>query len=402
MAKGPGAVDFFDEDDADDTPPSRGDRPARSSGGSGSSGASAPPPGGGGRGGQTPHVRPPANRQQARVRQIAFLIGAIVMLILIVIAFRGCLNARKDRSFQNYVSDLSSITADTQPLSDQFFGLLNGKASQAADDIGLQNTINGDAGTSQGLLDRAQGLDAPGELDAAQEQIVLAFELRHDALEGIAAQIDKTSGSEAKQATDAIYTQMKVLSASDILYARAKDQIEQALTDQEVVVSDGVPASQFLPDNPDYLDPAVTAAAISSAAGGTGGTGVTTSSADCQNDGKSHGLGLVDATSTLQPSGTTLTNGVAVTAPAGDDALEISVQNQGEADESNIQVSVKSDGDISGTDSIPALAAQETQSASIPFKAPAAGTAVEVTVDVATVPCEQVADNNTATYSITF
>ncbi|MBA2523165.1 MAG: hypothetical protein H0V25_07505 [Solirubrobacterales bacterium] len=392
-------MDFFDEDDADDTPPSRGDRPARSSGGSGSSGASAPPPGGGGRGGHTPHVRPPANRQQARVRQIAFLIGAIVMLILIVIAFRGCLNARKDRSFQNYVSDLSSITADTQPLSDQFFGLLNGKASQAADDIGLQNTINGDAGTSQGLLDRAQGLDAPGELDAAQEQIVLAYELRNDALAGIAAQIDKTSGSEAKQATDAIYTQMKVLSASDILYARAKDQIEQALTDQEVVVSDGVPDSQFLPDNPDYLDPAVTAAAISSAAGGTG---VTTSNADCQNDGKSHGLGLVDGTSTLQPSGTTLTNGVAVTAPAGDDALEISVQNQGEADESNIQVSVKSDGDISGTDSIAALAAQETQTASIPFKAPAAGTTVEVTVDVATVPCEQVADNNTATYSITF
>ena len=36
-----------------------------------------------------------------RTRQAALAIGAIVMLILVVIAFRGCLDARKDRAFQN-------------------------------------------------------------------------------------------------------------------------------------------------------------------------------------------------------------------------------------------------------------------------------------------------------------
>ena len=77
-------------------------------------------------------------------------------------------------------------------------------------------------------------------------------------------------GKDADKAGKAIYTQMKVLSASDILYARAQDQIEQALTDNDVVVDEGVPDSQFLPDEPDYLDPAVTAAALGGVATSSG------------------------------------------------------------------------------------------------------------------------------------
>lgn len=343
------------------------------------------------------HSGPPATPQQARVRQIGFLIGAIVILVLIVIAFRGCLDARKDRSFQNYVSDLSSITAETKPLSDGFFGLLGDKADQAAQDIGLQNQVAGDVNASQGLLDRAKGLDAPGDLGAAQEQIALAYELRHDALVGIAAQLDKTAGSESKAAIDAIYTQIRVLSASDILYARAKDQIEQALTDQEVVVDEGVPDSQFLPDSPDYLDPAVTAEAISGATGGSG----TASNADCEGDGKIHGLGLVDGAATLQPSGTALVSGGSVTAPPDDDSIDVSVQNQGDVEEGGIDVTVSGDG-IDGSETIDTIAAGETAVASVPIDAPAAGQTVEITVEAATVGCEQVAENNTATYSVTF
>ena len=38
------------------------------------------------------------------------------------LAFRGCQNARTERSFTNYVSDLSALTVETKQLSDQFFG----------------------------------------------------------------------------------------------------------------------------------------------------------------------------------------------------------------------------------------------------------------------------------------
>ncbi len=327
------------------------------------------------------------------MRQVAFLLGAVVVLILLVIAFRGCMNARKDRSFENYVNDLSSITNDTAPLSDGFFDLLSGKnADQAAQDIGLQNQVNGDAGAAQGLLDRARGLDAPDELGSAQAQVVLSYELRHDALVGIASQLGDVAGNNGDKAISAIYTQMKVLSASDILFARARDQIEQALVDQGVTIEEGVPESQFLPDDPNYLEPSVTEAAVTGA-----DVGGTASDTACKGDGETHGLGLVG--STLLPSGTALVAGGSVTAPQGDDTISVDVQNQGTVEESGIDVSVS--GDVSGSETIDTLGSQETDTVEIPIKSPPSGSA-EITVKVATVGCEQVADNNEATYTVTF
>ena len=179
-------MDFFDEDDPHEPPQSGEPRD----------------PAGAGRGavaGGHPHGGPPATKGQARARQAGLLLGAIVFLILVVIAFRGCLDARKDRSYQNYVSDLSSITAENEQLSTTFFQRLEGKDSGQTGDIGFEGEVNGDKGTSQALLDRAEGLDAPDDIKGAQEQVVLSFELRHDALEGIAAQLSGLSagGKEA-------------------------------------------------------------------------------------------------------------------------------------------------------------------------------------------------------------
>ena len=132
---------------------------------------------------------------------------------------------------------------------------------------------------------------------------MLAFELRRDAIAGIANQADQLGGDLQEEAAAAIYTQMKVLSASDILYARARDQIEQALEDAEIVIPDGVPESQFIPDPgkgvPDYLDPDRRRGRLHQCRGRLLRS---TSNADCQGDGETHGLGLVG--STLQPSGT--------------------------------------------------------------------------------------------------
>ncbi len=376
-------MDFFDEDDPHDPPTS--EEPHRSTRA----------------GAHHPHGGAPASRQQARLRQAGLLLGAIVLLVLIVIAFRGCLDARKDRSFENYVSDLSSITAENEQLSTSFFDRLEGKGGESPGDVSFQTEVDGDTGTAQGLLARAQGLDAPDDIQGAQDQIELAFELRHDALEGVSAQLAALSagGNQAAKAEKAIYTQMKVLSASDILYARGKDQIEQALEDNEIAVEGGVPDSKFLPEEPDYLDPEVTAAAF----GGVAGAGSSASDATCKDDGETHGLGLVDGSTLLQPSGTALVNGSTVAAVAGDDEIEVAVQNQGTADESDISVEVSSDSGISESGTIDQIAADETQTVKIPLQpAPKAGETVTLDVSVATVPCEQVADNNEASFTVTF
>lgn len=336
-------------------------------------------------------------RQQIRTRQAILAVGAVVMLILLVIAFKGCLNARKDRAFQNYVSDLSAITVETKQLSDNFFKRLSGGADVG--DLSFQAEVDGDRGTSQGLLDRASGLDAPGEVAGAQEQINLSFELRHDALEGISSQLDKLSGAGHNDAAAAIYTQMKVLSASDILYARAADQIDQVLKDQDVLVADGVPASQFLPDKPDYLDPTVVASAFAAAAG-SGGSGITgASGANCDaGDNKVHGTQLVSAS--MLPSGVALVPGTTVTA-TGDDSIQVEVLNSGDTTEQNIAVTVS--GDVSGNETIPTIASQESQTVEVKLSpTPKAGSTDNIDVDIAAVCGETLTENNKASYSVTF
>ena len=234
MTKGPAPVDFFDEDDEP------AERPARRIE------RSVPPPvgsprrgggggsrrGGGGSAGGGAHG--PASRQQARSRQIAFLLGAIVMLILIVIAVRGCLDARKDRSFQNYVSDLSSITADRRPNQRPAVrdprrrerpGLGGDRAAERSPERGRQ---------LPGAVDRARDLERSrrDRRRASPDRARLRAQARRPVGDRRAAGQDRRRQTTARPRA-AIYTQMKVLSASDILYARAKDQIEQVLADRK-------------------------------------------------------------------------------------------------------------------------------------------------------------------------
>ena len=322
----------------------------------------------------------------------------MVVLILLFLAFRGCLDARKERSYKNYVSDLSALTVETKQLSDQFFSALN--AGSGEGDIPLETQINGDRGTAQALLDRAQGLDAPDEVGGAQGQIVLAYQLRRDAIEEIANQLPNALGNQgSKKATKQIAEQMKVFVASDVLYARARAEIEQTLTDEEIVVDGGVPESVFLPTgkkDPDYLNADTVAGLLSGAGAGLGGS----DSANCDpGDGLTHGLGLVSTTA--QASGVVLQPGATTAIPADGAEFEIAVQNQGEATEGSIEVTLS--GDFSGSQTINSIAAGETQTVTIPPKpAPTAGEAASLTVTVATVCGEQVADNNTSTYDLTF
>ena len=48
----------------------------------------------------------------------------VLILILLVLGIRGCLNARKERGFENYVRDLDAIVTESKQLSETFFNRL--------------------------------------------------------------------------------------------------------------------------------------------------------------------------------------------------------------------------------------------------------------------------------------
>src|SRR6266542_2229031 len=163
----------------------------------------------------------PERPRQIMARRLAALGIGVVILVLIVLGIRGCLNARKTRSFENFVADLRSLTAQTKQLSKGFLSDLSNPPSSKLD---FNTTIETDAGTASSLLGRAGALSTPGELGGAHSDLVLAYELRANALSGVASEL--RGGGKGKAKTDAVIAHMKQLLASDVLYGRARSEID--------------------------------------------------------------------------------------------------------------------------------------------------------------------------------
>ena len=328
------------------------------------------------------------HRRRFLVRRLTALGGGVLMLILIILAVRGCLDARQERAFESYVGDLTTLASQSDQLGEGFFELLSDP--QQLTDLSFEAQVNADKGTAEAQLRRVQALDAPSELSIAQADFVLAFELRRDGLATIAEQVKTATGDEGSQkATKQIALQMQTFLASDVLYRIGRGQANTVLTERGIGAE--VPTSQFLP-NLDWLDETTVNTALAALAGGATGqvSGV-------------HGLGLVSTSI----SGVVLLPGTESTvAAAGQPELEVSVQNQGEADESDIGVSFTLSGGgqtISGKETISSIAAGETATATLPVSpAPPPGQALTLEVVVDTVAGEQVADNNRAEYTVIF
>ena len=70
--------------------------------------------------------RPPRRpeRQQIMLRRGLALGAGLLILILLVLGVRGCLNARKERALSDYASNVTQIVEETDQTSKSFFGKL--------------------------------------------------------------------------------------------------------------------------------------------------------------------------------------------------------------------------------------------------------------------------------------
>lgn len=318
-------------------------------------------------------------------RLMAVGVGVLIV-ILVVLGVRGCLDARKERAFENYVADLSALTSESNSVSERFFGRLEDPGRLSP--LEFETEVKADRSSAEGLLDRSMSLDGPDELDDAEELVTLTFQLRRDALAVISDQIATAFAREgSKEATKAIAAQMRTLLASDVLYGRAQTLIDEALRKQEIAAN--APASQFLPDSPNWLDADVVGDALAQVSGAeTAAPGV-------------HGLGLIQTV--ILPTGVVLEEGVPAVAAADGAELEIQVQNQGESEETDVVVGYDIEGSGGGEETVNRIAPQETATVNVPVQpAPGSGEAATITVRVEPVPGEKVEDNNEATYEVTF
>lgn len=326
------------------------------------------------------------------VRRGLALGAGLLVVILLVIGAKGCLDARKNRALESYANNVTQIVNETNALGTAFLGRLANPGQLSVTEF--TSEIQSDRSAMDGFLSRVEKLDTPGDMSDAQDSLSLVYQLRASAMGAIADQMSTALGDEgAEQARAQIAAQMQVLSASDVLYNRVtRHEID------DTIVSNGanapeMPRSTFLEAPEDWI----TADAIDSALGGVSGV----TSTEDPGDGLIHGTGI-DPASSVSIAGLTLSPDTTTTIPAGSGAtIDVAVQNQGTATENDVTVSISVDGGSAIEGSIPEIAPGAVATASIPITPEPTG---EVTIDVVVqpVPGEQVLDNNEATYTVSF
>jgi len=332
--------------------------------------------------------RPPRRpeRQQILIRRGLALGAGLLILILIVLGVRGCLNARKHRALSDYAGNVTQIVEETQQTSKRFFGKLADPGKLSVTEFVAE--VNADRSAMDNYVSRIDSLDAPGDMSSAQRSLELAYELRGAAMTEIAERMSTALGDVgSKKATEAIARQMRVLAASDVVYgAVARPEINGVLADNGIE-GDDVPKSEFVPDGTKWLDEGEVSSALGSVSGSSGGAatpGV-------------HGLGLI-ATSI---DGTELSS-EETTAVAAEETpeVEVRVSNQGESTENGITVSVTVNGNTV-TGDINSIEAGAEETVTIPLTPAPKGEAT-LEVEAEPVPGEEISENNEATYDVVF
>ena len=320
------------------------------------------------------------------LRRLLALGGALVILILIVLGVKGCLDARARGALSDYSRDVKQILIETGQTSKDFFGKLEEPGGLSVTEFTGQ--VDADRSAMTNYKSRIEGLSAPGGMGSAQKSLELVYTLRASAMETIAAKMPTALGEAgAARATAAIAKQMQTLLASDIVYESVtRPEINGKLADEGITGGD-VPKNTFVPDGTKWLDEAEVSSALGSVSGSTGG----------EPSPGVHGLGLVGTSigeTELTPESTTSV------ITEGTPEVEVTVQNQGESTENGVTVVVIANGKET-TQEIPALEAASEETAVVPLT-PAPEGETELEVKVEPVPGEQFTDNNEATYTVNF
>jgi hypothetical protein len=331
------------------------------------------------------------------MRRTIALVGGLIVLILVILGVRGCLNARQEQAIEDYATDSAELLRESKEEGDQFFALLQGEggADQATTII---NTLNGFRATSATRVDRARDLDVPGDLKDAQNELLEILELRAEGFADVTDALRVALGDQdRREGTDNVAAQMQVFLASDTIdIKRFRPELFDVLREQGLGAPD-LPRRGFVPDV-EWLQPDFVADQVNALRTGTGG------GADGEAAPGLHGNGLA----AVSLGGVALTPGATGTTVqlSEDLAFEIQVQNQGENTENDVQVrvTVGDGGDaIELDDTIDTIAVGEIQTVTIPLtRQPPTGQSVPITVEVEPVPGEEKTDNNSQESAVIF
>lgn len=334
-------------------------------------------------------TRPPSPPGGPQLYRLGVLIaGAIVLAVILILVVNSCRNNQKVSAYEDYVESVSTIAAQSEDLGKQLNTQLTTPGIKLE---ALRSDVEGLRDQQEQLLRRAQELEPPGPLLEQQASLVEAMQFRVNGLDGLAtamAQVAQTS--DPGESGQLLASQAQRLVASDVVYADGFQSPTETALEEQGVSNVPVPASVFV-QNPEFGSPAQweqTVARLTQApqSGGLHGNGI-------------QAVRAQPGDQQLSPSED---NSIEAT---GDLAFEVLVQNSGDSQETQVEVTltVLQDPQIKKVQVIDIINPGQTKTVVFrDFGELSFATSTTLQVSVEPVQGETNKDNNTVEYPVIF
>jgi hypothetical protein len=369
-------LSFFDETD-EPPPPRTARRPTRTS------------------------RRAPDEQRTILVRRAVAGVAIVVVVIALAVGVHGCQVSSRDSALKSYNATVGSLIQQSDATGARVFKDLTGPKSNNA--LGVQTDLDNLKSSAQSQLQQAQGLSPPGEVQSAQQNLVLALSLRRDGISDIASNFQPAlSRNTAQTAINAIAVDMQKFLASDVVYTtRTATEITAALHAAGIPVGgangETIQPTSYLPDL-GWLTPSYIAGKL----GSTLSTSSSSASGTCPT-GTSCGHSL----NSVSVGGVALSTGGGNTIPISSPPIfDANLTNTGQNPENGVTVQVSvttsTGSTITAQKVIATTQAGQSYDAQVTLpKTPPTGSG-QVTVTVQKVGGETNVANNTLQFPVTF
>ena len=134
------------------------------------------------------------------VRRLAAAGVAVVVVIVIALVINGCAKAKGRQALKTYNREVGQLghESDEQVAHPLFAALTNATGKSALD---VEQQVDELLTKAQTSPTRAKGLSVPGEMASAQQNLLLAMDLRVEGMTKLAALLPTALGGKAKQAS---------------------------------------------------------------------------------------------------------------------------------------------------------------------------------------------------------
>ncbi|MGO9751740.1 MAG: hypothetical protein ACLP22_09555 [Solirubrobacteraceae bacterium] len=332
------------------------------------------------------------------MRRLIAAVALVVVVVLAAVGIHSCQVTQTDNSLKDYNTSVRQLIEQSNATGDNVFRLLSQGAS-ASNEEQLTMQLNNAAEHAADQLAQAGSLSVPGQMQKAQQDLLLTLQMRHDAITTIAKQVEPAVGNTTREeALDTIAGASAQFYASDVVYkSYVLPGIGGALQAAGIAVGgvngEVMDEGQVLSDL-GWLAPSFVATKL--------GTPIASSGSSHPFVAGLHGHSL----NSVSVAGTALSPTPASNASIPSSpppTFTLSITNGGDFNEYSVVCKVTVTGlSDSGSYTIPETFAG--QGSSCPVKLPSAPTpgTYQVTAEVMPVEGETNVANNTLTFSITF